>query len=61
MCIVTPIGAFYYETEDSKHESQTAQMLFEWMRRNVKILVEERGWWRFNSFITYTINMMRAV
>ena len=61
MCIVTPIGAFYYETEDSKDESQTAQMLFEWMMKKVQALVGKGGWWRFNSFITDTCNTMRAV
>ena len=61
MCIVTPIGAFYYETEDSKDQSQTAQMLFEWMMRRTEALVGSQGWWRFNSFITDTCNTMRAV
>ena len=61
MCIVTPIGAFYYETEDSKDESQTAQMLFEWMMKRVHTIVGDGGWRRFNSFITDTCNTMRAV
>jgi len=61
MCIVTPSGAFYYETEDSKDESQNAQMLFEWMMKRVHIMVGDGGWWRFNSFNTDTCNTMRAV
>ena len=43
MCVVTPIGAFYYETEDSKDQSQTAQMLFEWMMRRTEALVSSQG------------------
>ena len=61
MCIVTPVRAFYYETEDSKYESQTTQMLFEWMMKRVDNMVEDKGWWRFNLFITDTCNTMRAV
>ena len=36
MGIVTPIDAFYNETEDSKNESRTAEMLFEWMMKKVQ-------------------------
>ena len=39
MCIVTPTGAFYYVpvTDNSKDESQPAQMLFESMMKRVYI------------------------
>ena len=35
MCIVTPIGAFYYVTDHGKDESPPAQMLFESMSRYI--------------------------
>ena len=42
MCIVTLIGAFYYKTKDSKDESQTAQMLFEWMMMSQTVTKQGR-------------------
>ena len=42
MCIVTPIGAFYYVTDNSKDESQSEQMLFESIKR-VHIIVGDGG------------------
>ena len=42
MCIVTPIGDFYYVTDNIKDESQPVQMLFESMKR-VHIMVRDGG------------------
>lgn len=60
MCIVTHMGAFYYETEDCGSTPQNAEALSAWVFKRLEVLVGD-NWQRVNSIITDTCATMRVV